>query len=324
MVDNFSTIFESENSLSLLPFFLPLTIPIFIEEFPFPTEKRKRWKSWRLQKFYRLVPSRDRFRIACNIEEGKGRRRRGLRSPVRPFNIKCILFMQRCTFDNIPNGTLLWLHSITQRIPSNPSARNRTAKKLHRCSSVFPILHEETFLLHYLPYIHTYFHRLHSTRSTFPFSFPLLLRFFTEEIRPAPNHRRATKIPRTHTHMQRTRISRGTIKQESLQEQGEPIFDRITRRHFWNPCNSCHFFDVWNVNSPNPDGNRPLLLRVAVFGRPIIFTRSTYRFSRDNRGNNFNDRSIHDGAWTYYDTMFRIAGHRNRAYRIKASVNIWK
>lgn len=118
--------------------------------------------------------------------------------------------MQRCTFDNIPNGTLLWLHSITQRIPSNPSARNRTAKKLHRCSSVFPILHEETFLLHYLPYIHTYFHRLHSTRSTFPFSFPLLLRFFTEEIRPAPNHRRATKIPRTHTHMQRTRISRSS------------------------------------------------------------------------------------------------------------------
>lgn len=186
MVDNFSTIFESENSLSLLPFFLPLTIPIFIEEFPFPTEKRKRWKSWRLQKFYRLVPSRDRFRIACNIEEGKGRRRRGLRSPVRPFNIKCILFMQRCTFDNIPNGTLLWLHSITQRIPSNPSARNRTAKKLHRCSSVFPILHEEWNFPPPLSsiYIYTYFHRLHSTRSTFPFSFPLLLRFFTDKLGP--------------------------------------------------------------------------------------------------------------------------------------------
>lgn len=94
--------------------------------------------------------------------------------------------MQRCTFDNIPNGTLLWLHSITQRIPSNPSARNRTAKKLHRCSSVFPILHEEWNFPPPLSsiYIYTYFHRLHSTRSTFPFSFPLLLRFFTDKLGP--------------------------------------------------------------------------------------------------------------------------------------------
>ena len=38
----------------------------------------------------------------------------------------------------------------------------------------------------------------------------------------------------------------------------------------------------------------------------LFIIRSTYRSSRDNGGNNFNDRSIHDGAWTYYDTMFRL------------------
>lgn len=174
MVDNFSTTFERK----FFPPFLPSFLQQYpsVEEFPFSTEKRKQWKSWHLEKFYRLVPSRDRFRIAYNIG---GRRGRELRSPVWPFNIKCILFMQRCTFDNIPNGTLLWLHSITQRIPSNPRARNRTAKKLHRCSSVFPILHEEWNSLPLLSSIYYTYIRIsldYSTRSTFP-SFPLLFRF---------------------------------------------------------------------------------------------------------------------------------------------------
>lgn len=209
MVDNFSTIFESENSLSLLPFFLPLTIPIFIEEFPFPTEKRKRWKSWRLQKFYRLVPSRDRFRIACNIE-GRG----GEGDCALPFGRSILNAFYLCngalliTFQTGRYYDCIRLHNAFRRIPALVTERRKN------CTDVLPFspfsTKNETFLLHYLPYIHTYFHRLHSTRSTFPFSFPLLLRFFTEEIRPAPNHRRATKIPRTHTHMQRTRISRSS------------------------------------------------------------------------------------------------------------------
>lgn len=236
MVDNFSTTFENWSKFSP-PFFLPLTIAIRRKGISFfHGEKRKQRKSWHLEN--RLVLSRDRFRIAYNIGgEGRGE----LRSPVWPLNIKCILFMQRCAFDNIPNGTLLWLHSITQRIPSNPSARNRTAKKLHRCSSVFPIFERRMKLSpHYLPYttyVYIYFPRLFDSidfslcfSSSFLFFFVL-----TDKLGPRQSSNNKNSTRNTHTR------ANFTIKQEYFRNSG--YYDRIIRRHFSNPLNSYRFFE---------------------------------------------------------------------------------
>lgn len=295
MVDNFSTIFESENSLSLLPFFLPLTIPIFIEEFPFPTEKRKRWKSWRLQKFYRLVPSRDRFRIACNIE-GRG----GEGDCALPFGRSILNAFYLCngalliTFQTGRYYDCIRLHNAFRRIPALVTERRKN------CTDVLPFspfsTKNETFLLHYLPYIHTYFHRLHSTRSTFPFSFPLLLRFFTDKLGP-----RLIIVEQQKFHA-RTHICNAH----------EFHAARSSKNHFRNRGSRYStglLADISGIRAIPVISLtfETLIARIRmVTGRyyselpylavRLFIIRSTYRSSRDNGGNNFNDRSIHDGA----------------------------